>query len=53
MKKKDIIEGKIIKTEFPNKEHLSAKIRKLQSKVSLMGRRSKGRLPRREKVAVW
>ena len=36
MKKKDIIEGKIIKTEFPNKEHLSAKIRKLQSKVSLM-----------------
>ena len=50
MKKKDIIEGKIIKTEFPNKGTFICEDQKVTVKG---GRRSKGRLPRREKVAVW
>ena len=53
MKKKDIIEGKIIKTEFPNKGTFICEDQKVTVKGVIDGQTIKGRLPRREKVAVW
>lgn len=53
MKKKDIIEGKIIKTEFPNKGTFICEDQKVTVKGVIDGQTIKGQVTKREKVVVW
>ena len=49
MKKKDIIEGKIIKTEFPNKGTFICEDQKVTVKGVIDGQTIKGQVTKREK----